>query len=446
MSVWFRAKNEQEIANHIKKEEPSLYLQSKTSTVINYNNLEKYAEENKLTLVDLSLIKPQMEWKEEEKIKIRGAVTWQDMKNFALTKSRRVMTSPTEELAGVLAGIATSCTGEHAFGFGTIRDQIESCRFINYKGERILLDKKQSIEQCGLDHQLIVDYANIFTKYKNFKNAPFPRLQQATDLMIGSEGQLGVIVEAVLNTAPLEPSDYYFILVPKWEYDYSSHLEILEKVQTYRRKILTVELIDWNSLSYLPKTEWSQKPQHDVIFMEVLCKNSEEVFENILAKLSTVAMENIFSYDEGKFNRLRKAVPRFVNEVNSRKGVVKKGTDVQISTQEMHKLFDYYRQFSKLGINYNLFGHFGDAHLHFNFLPSPNQITDCDNALKKFYLDLAMWNVSPFAEHGIGIIKQKFISHYWSDITFKMFKHCKEVFDPKGIFFPQGFMNLKSIL
>lgn len=443
MSLWIRPKNENDIVQHVLSAKPSLYLQSRTSTVITYHNLESFALQEKLTLVDLSQLKPQMEWKEDNSIRVKGAVTWQELKNFAHLRQRRIMTSPTEELAGVLAGLATSCTGEHAFGYGTLRDQVRSCRFINYEGKKVILDKNNDIEALLMDSTLRKLYSEKFKKYVKFKNAPFPRLEKSIDLMIGSEGQLGIITEAVIDTAPLAPSDYYFILVPQWEKDYEAHLEIFQKAQKYRGKILTLELIDWNSLSYLPKEEWSQKPNHDVIFMEVLCRHSEEVFESFLASLENTEMNHIFSFDENKFNRLRKAVPRFVNEFNSRKGVVKKGTDVQVSDNDFGKLFDSYRQFSKLGIPYNLFGHFGDAHLHFNFLPEAHQVTQCEIVLADFYHQISTWDASPFAEHGIGIIKQKYIAQFWSEEIFQMFKHLKNIYDPNGIFFPQGYMNLK---
>lgn len=444
MSIWYRPKNEPELTQHILSGTPSLYLQSKTSTVISYNGIEEYAKNQKLTLVDLSQLKSLLEWKEDFSIRVKGATNWQDMRNFALSKGRRIMTSPTEELAGVLAGLATSCTGEHSFGYGTLRDLVMSCRFINYRGEKVLLDKKNSIETLGIDSELLQKYRNSYKNFEKFKNGPFPRLENATDLMIGSEGQLGVITEAIIQTAPLEPTDYYFILVPRWEQDYSAHLEIFNKVQDFRGKILTVELIDWNSLAYLPKTEWTQKKDHDVIFMEVLCKNSEEVFESLLAQLETIDMDNIFSFDETKFTRLRKSVPRFVSEINSRKGVIKKGTDVQISPQNFDKLFDCYRSFAKLGIAYNLFGHFGDAHLHFNFLPEAHQTKICDEKLIQFYHDLTTMHSSPFAEHGIGLIKQKFIAEFWNPEIVEMFEHLKNKFDPQGVFFPQGYMSKKN--
>ncbi len=442
MNLWYRPKNEPELTQHILSGAPSLYLQSRTSTVISYSNIEQYAKAEKLTLVDLSQLKSLLEWKDEFSIRVKGAVTWQDIKNFAVIKGRRIMTSPTEELAGVLAGLATSCTGEHAFGYGTLRDQVVSCRFINYKGEKVQLDKKNGIETTGIDPELVSKYHQAYLQYEKFKNAPFPRLQNSTDLMIGSEGQLGVITEAIIQTAPHEPSDYYFVLVPRWEKDTSAHLEIFNKVQDFRGKVLTVELIDWNSLAYLPKIEWSQKKDHDVIFMEVLCKHSEEVFENLLAQLENIELDNIVSFDETKFSRLRKSVPRFVSEINSRKGVVKRGTDVQISPENFEKLFDYYREFSKLGVAYNLFGHFGDAHLHFNFLPEPHQAALCDEKLIQFYHDLTIMHASPFAEHGIGLIKQKFITQFWRPEIFEMFEHLKTQFDPNRVFFPQGYMNL----
>ncbi len=393
--------------------------------------------------MDLSQLKSQLEWKDSETIKIKGATSWLELKNFAQLKGRRVMTSPTEEYAGVLAGLATSCTGEHAFGYGTLRDQVESCRFINYAGERMLLEKNQSIKSCGLDHLLIEDYLKCYERYRFFKNAPFPRLQQATDLMIGSEGQLGVITEAVVKTALLEPSDYYFILVPRWELNCSAHIEIVHKIQNYRGKVLTVELVDWNSLACLPKTEWNQKVNHDVIFMEVLCKYSEEIFENLIADMESISMDDVFSFDEIRFNRLRKAVPRFINEMNSRKGIIKTGTDVQVSVAEIEHLFAYYQEFTKVGIKYNLFGHLGDAHLHFNFLPDHEQTKKCDDLLQTFYKEISFWNASPFAEHGIGLIKQKHMHNFWNETILSMFKHCKEIFDPKGIFFPQGYMGTK---
>ena len=46
-----------------------------------------------------------------------------------------MITSSTEELANVLAGVATSCTGERCFGHGTLRQQIIALKMMNHCGQ-----------------------------------------------------------------------------------------------------------------------------------------------------------------------------------------------------------------------------------------------------------------------------------------------------------------------
>lgn len=446
MNVWYRPKTENDVAEHILKSQPSLYLQSRTSTVLSYSGIEEYAKKQHYTLVDLSCLKPVLAWKNEDSIDIKGAATWLDLKQFALSRNRRIMTTPTESLAGVLAGLATSCTGEHSFGYGTLRDQVISCHFLNYQAEKVELSNDKKIESLGFDRDLLNAYSQSYSRYKNFKNAPFPRLETETDLMIGSEGQLGIITDAILKTVAIEASNFYFILLPRWEFDYSAHLEIYEKIQSYKGKILSCEMIDWNALSYLPKDNGWKIENHDVVFIEVLSKYAEEVFENFFKKFLSISMNDIFAIDESKFHKIRKNVPRFINEVNTTKGIVKKGTDVQGDGKSFKQILDIYKSYTTLGVSYNLFGHFGDAHLHFNFLPEKEQIDVCEKKLDELYLQLSGMNTSPFAEHGIGLIKQNYIKNFWDKNILLMFKFLKHKYDPHQIFFPSGYMGIKSLV
>jgi glycolate oxidase len=122
-------------------------------------------------------------------------------------------------------------------------------------------------------------------------------------------------------------------------------------------------------------------------------------------------------------------------------GVTKKGTDIQVAQKDIKALLDKYRELSKLKVDYNLFGHFGDAHLHFNFMPTPDQNEYCIKTLDDLYKVIKAWEGSPFAEHGIGLLKKKFISDFYSDNQRKVFKKLKDDFDPYGQFFIEGFMS-----
>ncbi|QDK42920.1 hypothetical protein DOM21_15965 [Bacteriovorax stolpii] len=423
-----------EVVAHLKTGQPTLFHSSQTSTVIPFENLSGLNSET--VLGNLSTIKGHLEMMKDGNLKVTGFVTWKEAKEFCLSQGREIMTSPTEELAGVLAGIATSCTGERSFGFKNLRSQIVEVSYLDHDGEekKLLADKKL---ECGID---LSSYQKDFNHYKNFKNAPYPRLEFETDLMTGTEGQLGVITSAVLKTVEHFPETYVFMLLPRWEENFEPHLEIYHAVQKFRNEIRACEFIDANSLSYLP-AEKNPGNNQDVIFLEIKKDNFESIYENLLSTLTLINEEHIFEMNASKCRDLRVSVPRAIFEVNSRMGVTKKGTDVQVGEDKFRELLLFYRAMATKGVPYNLFGHFGDAHLHFNFMPTPDKNDFCNEQLETLYAKVLEWKGSPFAEHGIGLLKRKFIAPFYTETEKSVFRALKKQFDPKGQFFPEGFMT-----
>lgn len=429
-----------ELRSFILKADPALYVSSQTSTVLPYTKPESF---QKLAIVDLNQIPGSMKM-QGNLIKAEGAVSWKDLSDFAKSNNRQVKTYPTEEAANVLAGIATSCTGERCFGHGTLRDQIVELTYMNHEGKEITLKRDEKL----FDHeffkdkkQLLEQYQNFYKEYASFKNAPFPRLENQTDLLTGTEGQLGIVTSCLIETTINDTLKYLFVTVPKWEEDYTPHLEIFEKVQNLRNKIHSCELLDSNSIAYLDPDERPVSDK-DVIVFEIFEKDFEDVYESLLSQLTKVTDEDIFEIPGHRFHQIRMGIPRAVFERNTAMGVVKKGTDVQVNGKDFSKLLDKYREFSITGIGYNLFGHFGDAHLHFNFMPTKDQIELAQENLESLYNDVLTWKGSPFAEHGIGLLKQDFIRPFLSQVHFEMFKFLKSKMDPKNQFFPLGYMNL----
>ena len=112
------------LKEHLSSHQKTLYFSSQTSTVIPFEFLDKYLGEGKYYLGNLSGLPGNLRALEDGILEISGGVTWQEAKSFARSIGREIMVSPTEESACVLAGIATSCTGERSFRFGTLRDQV----------------------------------------------------------------------------------------------------------------------------------------------------------------------------------------------------------------------------------------------------------------------------------------------------------------------------------
>lgn len=430
-----------ELRAHIQTHAPSFYSSSRTSTVIPYEKLEADSADYlkamgaETTWVDLTNMPGHIEI-EGELVTVSGHVSWSELRATLNAKGLDIMTSPTESLASVLAGLATSATGERSFGYGTLRDQVMSTEYLDYQGElKALSSKKPFRETPGLS-----DYQTQYAPYDKFKNAPFPRATLETDLMIGTEGQLGVLTRATLKTIKLEPLTYLFFKLPRWNEDFASHLELFHAVADMREKLGAVELIDSHSLSYLPP-EQNPAPGQDLIFIEMKSRDFEEVYTLLEARLTSINFEEVFAMDESKCRALRVAVPRSIFEANTRAGVTKKGTDVQVSPAKFKDLLAYYQEWSKGDIDYNLFGHFGDAHLHFNFMPAPERASECDQKLEELYRVVHQLGGSPFAEHGIGILKQRYIREFYTEACENFFRALKAEHDPHNQFFPLGFMH-----
>src|SRR5690554_334335 len=152
-------KSWEQLKRHIRSGAPTLYFSSQTSTVIPYDFLEErlgVSPEEEYFLGDLSQLPAEMKLLDNGNLQIRGAVSWQQARDFLRPKGRNIKTSPTEELALIGAGAATSATGERCFAFGNLRSQIVRIKYLDHQGEEreLFRDKELSIEGVSLqDYQ-----------------------------------------------------------------------------------------------------------------------------------------------------------------------------------------------------------------------------------------------------------------------------------------------------
>lgn len=428
-----------DLAAHIRGHAPSFFHSSRTSTVIAYDKLENDLlwGQGDFTIGNLSQIPGEMTLNPENgNLTVRGSVTWEEADRFLRARGRAVMTSPTEQLALVTAGVATSCTGERCFSFGNLRQQIVRLKYLDHNGDERELRQDRPFKTFSSQWE---QYCEDFRAYAAYKNAPYPRFETETDLMIGTEGQLGVVTEVEIKTAEDFAVNHVFLLLPRWEEDFTPHMEIYRAVQKWRQEVISCELLDSNCMAFLKPDERLGQGQ-DVIFMEIRAAAFDRVYSELLMGLQLTTADNVFEIPKAKFHQVRAGVPRAVFEENTRMGVKKMGTDCQVDAAHFEALMNFYREAAKLGVNYNLFGHFGDAHLHYNYMPRPADTARCQEVFLKLYDNVLEWHGSPFAEHGIGLMKQKFIQRFHGPAQKGLFADLKKVHDPHQQFFPQGFM------
>ena len=114
------------LKEHIATKVPSTYAASKTSTVTPFDGCIKGEVVNLTIPGSIKLID------DDGLVRVEGNITWHDLKDYLNPKGRDIKASPTEHLASVLAGIATSATGEKSFGNGTLKNHVVEVSFINF--------------------------------------------------------------------------------------------------------------------------------------------------------------------------------------------------------------------------------------------------------------------------------------------------------------------------
>lgn len=401
-----------------------LVFGAQTSTVVPFHRPEILASFGLSNLLDLSCMPKLMKLISRDSVYVEGAVSWSELREFLHDYDLEVGCWPTDETALVLSGLATSATGERCFSYGSLREHCEQITYLDNNLQEVLLKNSDLNE-----NELTVYQKNFDLKYSTFKNGPYPRLKKETDLMIGTEGQLGIILSTTLRVFKKEKTN--FILLPVK----SNQLkEIVSLSRGFKDKIKSLEFFDENSLSYAK--EHNLVPG-DYVAFEVL----EDELEFISEKLSHYDLGSALFLSHEKFSKIRVSIPRGVNEYLSHNKILKLGTDAQVRLEDFDKLLSIYDSWSKSGIKYVLFGHLGDCHLHFNFLPKESQIEDCQQMLNQFYLDLAKMEASPFAEHGIGFLKQKYMTPFYNDDIKNVFKYLEEKHNSNQRFYKKGFLG-----
>ncbi|MGB0455164.1 MAG: FAD-binding oxidoreductase, partial [Bacteriovoracaceae bacterium] len=265
-----------------------------------------------------------------------------------------------------------------------------------------------------------------------FKNAPFPRLEKQTDLMIGTEGQLGVIVEAEIKTSKNPEAIVLALSLKSWTENFDELIKLIALMRNNRALIQFCEFIDKDSLSFVDDSRLED--HKDYLFLKVL-ENDIETAQKILDE-----REGISILTEGQFNSLRVEVPRKVNETLSRKNLTKKGTDIQVTLNDLDKLLVFYQNLKKKFPDSYLFGHAGDCHFHFNIVADDQKRVDL--AFDELYKKIKALHCSPFAEHGIGVLKKKYLRDFLSKEHLEIFSYLKKLYDPHNQFFPDGYMSL----
>ena len=328
---------------------------------------------------------------------------------------------PTEWTASVGGTIATNASGSRSFRYGSTRKHILGLRVVLMDGR--VLDVKRG-DKVDFD----VPKIPLPETTKNTAGYLLTPGMDWIDLFAGSEGTLGIVVEAELRLLP-KPADVLAGVVFLPDDDAA-----LESVERWRGLdgLRMIEYFDRNSLEFL-RARFSETPADAGAALLIEQENGDiDYWADNAPEDSWFAASD---QDRERFRRFRHALPELVNDTMRRRGFIKMNTDFAVPIARNREMLGYYHAgLRAAGIDYVLFGHIGDAHLHVNVLPKSQAEVD---AGKELLLDFARQAVrlggTVSAEHGLGKRKADLLGLQYSAEQIESMKAVKRRMDPEWL-------------
>ncbi|MBT3378128.1 MAG: FAD-binding oxidoreductase [Lentisphaerae bacterium] len=371
---------------------------------------------------------------------------------------------PTETSATVGGTVACNASGAHTFRYGPTRPYVHGLTVVLGDGRVLALERgRDVVEQSGefllatADGQEAVVRIPEYT-WPTTKNSAGYYAAEGMDILdffVGSEGTLGIVTEIEVRAIPAP--EMSCAVVTFW----TSEEQAVAFTETLQdgRDMLSVEAIEYvgpKALSMLRNRRTQlgatsgvpgclPETAHCAIYLDV--GTSRDSYADALSKLAGVIEDHggspstcwsaVERDERERLRHFRHALPETVNahiaEIRKTEpSITKLGTDMAVPGGRLVEAIGIYRSaLREAGLDYVIFGHIGDNHLHVNILPrnAAEYRTGWD-LYHRFADAVVGMGGSPAAEHGIGKLKTDFLRTLFHDEGVRQMLQIKAAFDP----------------
>ena len=358
---------------------------------------------------------------------------------------------PTEMTASLGGAVATGASGARSYRYGPMRNSVSGLTVVLAGGA--VLEVRRGETACAngrfvIEHRegmIVVPVTKV--RVPPVKNAAGLHLEDGMDLVdlfVGSEGTLGIITEVEIAPARLPRDRLFFTAFPG---DESQAMELIEAVKADRDlECIAIEYLDPNSIRMLRSEGALPGPLEDVrcaVYLELAAEGGgfQQSVDRLLASCGLSAEASWAGFDvesERDMKRFRHLVPETVNSITARRkndvpGLHKTATDTAVPEGRLREFIAFARSaVERMGIEYVVFGHAGDNHLHLNMLPgSMEELRSSEELCLEIARRSARLGGTVSAEHGIGRLKKELLAIQFTEEELAAMKAVKEALDPE---------------
>jgi D-lactate dehydrogenase (cytochrome) len=398
---------------------------------------------------------------------------------------------PVPTYLGAFAGgaVATCAAGAATFKYGTVREWVSGLTIVLAggdvlelsRGECVASDGRFTIETSSGTRTIVLPDLRMPDVAKRSAGYFIAPGMDLVDLFVGSEGTLGVIVDAVLRTAPL-PAGLCRALVPVPSETLAIDLagELRDAAMTTWRTrdplgidLSAIEHIDARSIAVIREDGVDRKlditlPSGAAVALLIDLELSKDAMSTDLwAQLESVrdaaadsplarfcrVLDRLGVLDDTEialpndrsraaaFAELREAVPAGVN----RRVAQAKQADAAISKTAADMIVPFERfgdmmrecrgLFAARGLDLAVWGHISDGNVHPNVIPhSARDVEAGREAILELGAAVIAMAGCPLAEHGVGRnpIKQQLLRQLYGTAGIDAMRAIKMSLDPHG--------------
>jgi D-lactate dehydrogenase (cytochrome) len=380
---------------------------------------------------------------------------------------------PTESTASVGGAVSTNASGALSFAYGPTRRYVASLGVLLADGSALSL-RRGGQRAEGLQYRLQAEGGR--TLEGRLPSYRMPQVKHAAglyvepdmelmDLLIGSEGVLGVFAQVELLLLPLpEQIQGVMSFFPQL----SGALSFAERMRSLGTAgareggpaareggAAAIELFDANALVLLRSQKKHNPafaelpdlpPAEGAIYVEIHAEEQERaeaLLYSLAEALAACGADPEASWiaehprELERLKELRHALPEAVNLlIDERRkadpAITKLATDMAVPCPELNGVVSLFqRSLEEAGLQYLMFGHVGDCHVHVNILPRGVEEYRKGNAL---YQDWARAVVDRggtiSAEHGVGKLKVPLLRILYGEQGLEEIRAVIETFNP----------------
>jgi FAD/FMN-containing dehydrogenase len=347
--------------------------------------------------------------------RVGTGVLLRDVQGAAARAGQFYAPDPTENTSSIGGNIAANASGSRSFRYGATRDHVLALRVVWMDGR-------------------IAEYRRGEPVNFEVPKIPLPRTSKHSagyrlapgmdyvDLLVGSEGTLGVVTEAELRLLPAPG-------------------EITGAVMFFPSEEKAMDAADqWRAIPGLRMLEYLDRacvqmmdlPHGAAIMLEF---EGEPDFD-LCGALEQDSWFALSPSDREKFRVFRHTLPERVNARWRQRGFTKMGTDFAVPIENNRAMLAIYRRVldAEFPGLYVIFGHLGNAHLHVNILPETReQFERAPRVITDLAREAVRLGGTVGAEHGIGKRKAHLLGIQYGPAEIEAMRSVKRRFDPQWL-------------